>query len=196
MTLHRTHEARTAHPEFSGGSGPMVTHTAAAALAVLRILTGFTFLWAFLDKTFGLHYATPAAKAWINGGSPTEGFLAHVSVGPFQSVFHSIAGTAFANVVFMLGLLGIGVALIAGVAIRAAAVSGVIMLAMMWLATFPIAQTSTDGVPTGSNNPFYDSHFATAIVLVVLAATYAGTTWGLGGRWAKLPFVHKHRWAL
>jgi thiosulfate dehydrogenase [quinone] large subunit len=33
-------------------------------------------------------------------------------------------------------------------------------------------------------------------VLVVLAATYAGTTWGLGGTWARLPFVHRYRWAL
>jgi hypothetical protein len=23
---------------------------------------GFVFLWAFLDKTFGLHYATPSAE--------------------------------------------------------------------------------------------------------------------------------------
>ena len=40
-------------------------------LAVLRILLGFTFLWAFLDKTFGLGHATPAAKAWVGGGSLT-----------------------------------------------------------------------------------------------------------------------------
>ena len=39
------------------------TKTAAKALAVLRISTGFVFLWAFLDKTFGFGYATPSAKA-------------------------------------------------------------------------------------------------------------------------------------
>lgn len=196
MTLHRTHEARTAHPEVSGGSGPMVTHTAAKALAVLRVLTGFTFLWAFLDKTFGLGYATPSERAWIHGGSPTKGFLGGVDVGPFQSFFHSIAGAPWANVLFMLGLLGIGVALIAGVALRLAAGSGVILLALMWLAAFPIAQTSSAGAPTSSTNPFYDSHVADAVVLIVLAATYAGSTWGLGARWARLPFVQSHRWAL
>ena len=37
----------------------------------------------------------------------------------------------------MLGLLAIGVALIAGVAMRIAAISGVVMLAMMWLAEVP-----------------------------------------------------------
>ena len=30
------------------------------------------FLWAFLDKAFGLGYATPSGNAWINGGSPTR----------------------------------------------------------------------------------------------------------------------------
>jgi thiosulfate dehydrogenase (quinone) large subunit len=49
----------------------------------------------------------------------------------------------------------------------------------------------------GHPNPFADSHYIYAIVLVVLAATYAGTTWGLGRTWAQLPpFVHRSRWAL
>jgi thiosulfate dehydrogenase [quinone] large subunit len=47
---------------------------------------------AFLDTTFGLGYATPAARAWINGGSPTKGFLSNVAVGPFESTFHAWAG--------------------------------------------------------------------------------------------------------
>ena len=40
------------------------------------------------------------------------------------------------------------------------------------------------------------SHRPLAIVLIVLAATYAGTTWGLGRTWARLPFVNRNRWAL
>ena len=96
----------------------------------------------------------------------------------------------------MLGLLAIGVALIAGVAMRIAAISGVLMLAMMWLAEVPFAQFTSAGEPTGSPNPFADSHYIYAVVLIVLAATYAGTTWGLGRAWARLPFVHRNRWAL
>src|SRR5687767_233968 len=68
--------------------GAMLTKGAAKALAVTRIATGFVFLWAFLDKTFGFGFGTPAAKAWINGGSPTKGFLSSVEVGPFQDFFH------------------------------------------------------------------------------------------------------------
>ena len=79
----------------------------------------------------------------------------------------------------MLGLLAIGVALIAGVAMRIAAISGVLMLAMMWLAEVPFAQFTSAGEPTGSP-PFADSHYIYGVVLIVLAATYAGTTWGLG----------------
>ena len=97
---------------------------------------------------------------------------------------------------FMLGLLAIGVALIAGVAMRIAAIFGVLMLAMMWLAEVPFAQFTSAGEPTGSPNPITDSHFIYAVVLIVLALTYAGTTWGLGRTWARLPFIHRNRWAL
>ena len=40
-------------------------------LATVRMALGFTFLWAFVDKTFGLGFATAPADAWVNGGSPT-----------------------------------------------------------------------------------------------------------------------------
>jgi thiosulfate dehydrogenase [quinone] large subunit len=195
MNTHAS-QLHTHHPEIAALPGSMITSAAAKGLAVLRVVVGFMFLWAFLDKTFGLHYATPSARAWIHGGSPTKGFLNGVAVGPFQSMFHNIAGAPWADWLFMLGLLGIGVALIAGVAVRIAAVSGVVLLAGMWLATFPVAQWDSTGAATSSTNPLVDDHVVTALVLIVLALTYAGTTWGLGKIWARLPFVNRHRWAL
>ena len=97
----------------------------------------------------------------------------------------------------MLALLGIGVALIAGVTVRLAAVAGVLLVAGMWLAEFPLAMhVSSAGDLTGSTNPLVDYHFLYAVVMVVLATSYAGTTWGLGEMWAKVPFVHRHHWAL
>jgi thiosulfate dehydrogenase [quinone] large subunit len=176
--------------------GAMLTTAAAKALAVLRISTGFVFLWAFLDKTFGLGYSTPSAKAWINGGSPTKGFLSSVDVGPFQSMFHSMAGTWYANGLFMLAMLAVGIALIAGIGMRIAAGAGVLVLAMMWLAEFPLARNTAAGKPSGSSNPITDYHFVYATGLVVLALTYAGHTWGLGRWWAQLPFVQQHRWLI
>ena len=175
--------------EHASNPGPLLTTTAAKALAVLRVITGLVFLWAFLDKVFGLGYATPAARAWINGGNPTKGFLASVHAGPLQGFFHTIAGTWYANWGFMLGLAGIGLALIAGIGLRVAAVSGALLMAFMWLAEYPLGAT-------GSTNPVTDYHFIYAAVVIVLAATYAGHTWGLGRRWAKLPFVQRHRWLI
>ena len=196
MTIQQPIVPSTGHPELAESPGSMMTSTAAKALAVLRITIGFYFLWAFLDKVFGWGYHTPSAKAWIHGGSPTKGYLSGVEVGPFQSQFHAIAGAPWVDWLFMLGLLGIGVAVMAGVAVRIATVSGVVMLAGMWLAEWPMSHLDSTGAATGSTNPFVDDHIMDILVLIVLALTYAGTTWGLGRIWARLPFVAHHRWAL
>jgi thiosulfate dehydrogenase [quinone] large subunit len=176
--------------------GAMLTNTAARALAVLRIATGFIFLWAFLDKLFGLGFATPAARAWINGGSPTKGFLSNVEVGPLQDFFHSFAGNPVVDWLFMLGLLGIGVALIAGIGLRIAAVATTVMMAGMWLAEFPMVQTTAAGEPSMSTNPIVDYHVIYALVAIVAALAYAGHTWGFGRAWSRLPFVQKNRWLI
>ena len=178
--------------------GPERTITAGAAkvLAVFRVVLGFEFLWAFLDKTFGLGYATPAARAWINGGSPTKGFLSRVAVGPLEGTFHAIAGAAWADWLFMAGLLGIGIALILGIGLRAAAVSGTVMMVLMWAAEWPLAKVTSAGEPSMSVNPIVDYHIIYALALIALAVTYAGHTWGLGRWWAKLPFVQRNRWLI
>src|SRR5215218_5759928 len=138
--------------------GAIITARATKFLAIMRVVVGVEFLWAFLDKTFGLGYATPDARAWVHGGSPTKGFLSNVEVGPFQGFFHSIAGDAWADWAFMLGLLGIGVALILGVGMRLAAGAATVMMAMMWAAEWPLAQQTAGGEPSGSTNPVIDYH--------------------------------------
>jgi thiosulfate dehydrogenase [quinone] large subunit len=191
-----TGRSPTAHLEQVEAPGSMITHNAARILAVLRISTGFIFLWAFLDKTFGFGYATPSARAWTNGGSPTKGFLSNVEVGPFDNFFHNIAGDPWADWLFMLGLLSIGVALILGIGMRIAAGAAVLMMALMWAAEWPLDKTTTAGKPSGSTNPITDYHLIYAVTTVVLALTYAGHTWGFGRQWAKLPFVQKNRWLI
>src|SRR5215217_3339543 len=180
----------SAHTEAAPGA--IITTGAAKFLAVL----GFEFLWAFLDKTFGLGYATPAARAWINGGSPTKGFLSRVAVGPFESTFHTIAGAAWADWLFMLGLLGIGIALILGIGLRAAAVSGTVMMLAMWAAEWPLDKLTSAGEPSMSTNPIVDYHIIYALALIALAVTFAGNVWGLGRRWVRLPFVQRYRWLI
>jgi thiosulfate dehydrogenase [quinone] large subunit len=167
--------------------------TGSQALAVLRITTGLLFLWAFLDKAFGLGYTTSPAKAWIHGGSPTRGFLGSVDVGPFTGMLHTWAGTWWANSLFMLGLLGLGVAVTLGVGLRLSSIAGTVLMLLMWIAEWPPARTTSAGKATSSSNPLIDYHVVYAIVLIVLAATAAGTTWGLARRW-NATFAGRNRW--
>ncbi|MEV7389732.1 MULTISPECIES: hypothetical protein [unclassified Streptomyces] len=183
-------------PESGEVTTAAATATSAYALAGLRLVTGFVFLWAFLDKTFGFGYATASGKGWIDGGSPTKGFLSGVAAGPMESTFHDWAGQGWADWLFMLGLLGIGLALIAGIGLRLAAVAGTLMMAFMWIAEWPPAKHLSDGSVSMSTNPFADYHLIYAVVMIALAAAGAGTVWGLGKIWARLPFVSRNRWLL
>ncbi|MFI6010138.1 hypothetical protein ACIBAG_15195 [Streptomyces sp. NPDC051243] len=182
------HRARTAEAAADA------TATSAYVFAGLRLLTGFIFLWAFLDKTFGFGYATQSGNGWIDGGSPTKGFLSGVAAGPMKSTFHDWAGDTWADWLFMLGLLGIGVALILGIGLRPAAVAGTLMMALMWIAEWPPAKHLSDGSPSMSTNPFAEYHVVYAVVLIALAAVGAGAVWGLGKAWARLPIVERHPW--
>jgi thiosulfate dehydrogenase [quinone] large subunit len=148
-----------------------------------RLALGWVFLWAFLDKLFGLGHETAEKASWLNGGSPTKGFLGHSATGAFTGFYHSIAGDAWADWLFMLGLAGIGIALIAGIGVRIAAAAGAIMLVMMWSVVLPPA-----------NNVFMDDHLIYAAVLIGLALVGAGNTLGLGKPWAKLELVKRNPW--
>ena len=152
------------------------------------------FLWAFLDKVFGLGYSTPGARAWVNGGSPTQGFLGTVDHGPFGAMFRSWAGAGWADWLFMLALAGIGIALLLGIGMRIAAVSGTLLLVLMWAAEWPLARFTDAGQPTMSTHPFLDDHLVYAGVLILLALIAAGNTWGLGKFWANLDLVRKNPW--
>lgn len=153
------------------------------ALAATRIVLGFVFLWAFLDKTFGLGFATVADKAWLAGGSPTTGFL-KMGVNPespFAAFFNGLAGNPLVDWLFMLGLLGVGLALVLGVALRAAAVAGTALLVMMWMALVPL-----------ENNPLIDDHIVYATVLWVIAA--GRREFSLASWWTNLDMVKKNKW--
>jgi thiosulfate dehydrogenase [quinone] large subunit len=179
-THHTPADARTTAPAIAETTTQKATRY---VLAGLRLALGWIFLWAFIDKLFGLGFATPAKGAWINGGSPTEGFLGNAVKGPFEGVYHSFAGAAWADWLFMIGLAGIGIALIAGIGIRIAATAGALLLIAMWTAVLP-----------PENNPFMDDHLIYAGVLAALALTAAGDTLGLGRQWSRLPIVQRLPW--
>jgi thiosulfate dehydrogenase [quinone] large subunit len=170
------------------------TDVGATSLAVLRIATGLLFLWAFFDKAFGLGYATQAKNAWFSGGSPTKGFLGRVNVGPFEETLRGWAGAWWADTLFMAGLFAIRVALVLGIGLRIAAVSGSVMMLLMWAAEWPPAQHNSAGELTMSTNPLIDYHVVYALVLIALAATASGATWGLARWWNDLPIVRANPW--
>lgn len=124
----------------------------------LRLGMGFIFLWAFFDKLLGLGFATTGAKAWINGGSPTTGFLSNAAQGPFADIFKSMAGVPFVDWLFMLGLLGVGITLLANRYVAWGSLAGSVMLLLMYLAVLP-----------PENNPLIDDHIIYILVLALIA---------------------------
>jgi thiosulfate dehydrogenase [quinone] large subunit len=127
--------------------------------SVLRTVMGFIFMWAFVDKLFGFGFATTPVKAWIRGGSPTEGFLLHGVRGPLASAFSSLAGIPLVDWLFMLGLLFVGLTLIVNRYVVLGAYAGMLMLLLMYLAAMP-----------PENNPLIDDHIVYILVLALIAA--------------------------
>lgn len=151
-------------------------------MGILRLAMGWIFLWAFLDKTFGWGFATTPGHAWLAGGSPTTGFLSHATTGPFATLFASMAGHPSVDWLFMIGLLCLGLALIFGVGVRIAMYSGVLLLALMYLALLPT-----------ENNPFVDEHVLEALILILIGVTpNAGSFLGLGKWWGSTELVKKY----
>ncbi len=192
MTALRQHErptTETVGSTVSENSAP--SRAAGYALGALRIVIGWTFLWAFLDKLLALGFSTArdpetsvvdrfGDAAWIHGGSPTEGFLAFGAKGPFQDFYNGIAGDAWANWGFMLGLLAIGTAFTLGVTTRLAAGAGALMYLLMWSVVLP-----------PENNPIIDDHTIGLVVVIVLGLFGAGRYLGLGSWWEKQPTVQR-----
>tara|TARA_B100001179_G_C18533440_1_gene378225 strand:+ start:425 stop:850 length:426 start_codon:yes stop_codon:yes gene_type:complete len=128
-------------------------------LTLSRLSLGFIFLWAFLDKTFGLGFATVPEASWISGGSPTHGFLMHATQGPVAIFFQSLAGYAWVDWMFMIGLLFVGLTFITKKYIRLGSYLGAAMLVLMYLALL-----------WPENNPLIDDHIVYALVMLYIGS--------------------------
>lgn len=170
-----------AEPEVKGGR----------FWGALRMALGGVFFWAFLDKLFGLGFATGRLEdgsiqffgpdAWINGGSPTAGYLEFGTKGPFAGFFQGLAGAAWVDWAFMLSLAAIGFGLIFGIGTRLAAIGGIIWLALMYIS----------GYIWPENNPFIDQHVVYAIALAGIAYVGAGRYLGFGRWWESTALVKR-----
>ena len=152
-----------------------------AILAVLRFAMALQLLWAFFDKLLGLGFSTIPENAWIRYGSPTAGFLTRGSTGPLTTFYNLIGGKAATDWLYMLALLLIGIALLLGVGMKIATISGSVLMFLMWSAALP-----------KSNNFFQiDQHIIYIIVLLVLLFSEAGQYAGLGKIWADTKLVRR-----
>src|ERR1700686_2941490 len=95
----------------------------------------------------------------------------------------AIAGAGLVNWPFMIGLIGIVFALLFGVGVRIAAVSGAVMTIRMWSASLP-----------PSDDIFMDNHIIYALVLIGLALVGAGNRLGFGSWWAQTSLVRRFPW--
>lgn len=192
-----TEEVATETPK----AGPPGSRTGWAFLSLTRIAIGFIFFWAFIDKLFGLGFSTCAVRddagvktgtdvmcdsAWVSGGRMTEGYLAS-STGPFAEFFQNLGTQAWTDWPYMIGLAGIGLALMLGIGTKVALWTGPTMLLMMYVSH------SWPGVGGNTTNPFIDDHIiqALAIIAIVLVElTYQSI--GLGHWWRRV--VGKNTW--
>jgi thiosulfate dehydrogenase [quinone] large subunit len=145
------------------------------AWTLLRLLLGWSFLWAFLDKMFGLGFATcrlddgvidfGCDAAMMAGGSPTYGFLTFATQGSHTGAwFEWMASSSpdsinLFDVLFMLALLLGGLALMLGIGVRIAAIGGAILMAFMFLA----------GDVWPENNPINSSHIIEMVAFLGIA---------------------------
>lgn len=168
------------------------TNPAAKVWGLTRISLGLIFLWAFFDKLIGLGFATCrnaetnavdvlCNRAWLEGGSPTAGFLNFGTSGPFADFYQNLAGSAWVDWLFMLGLAGIGLGLVLGIGMRLATWGGTLLLLMMWTAALWPA-----------NNPVLDDHIIYALVLIGLWRVNDQQALGFGQRWAKSNLVKNY----
>lgn len=178
---------------------PIRTPGLQRVVAALRVLVGWTFLWAFLDKLLALGFATGRAEdgtidffseaGWLFGGSPTAGAVGFALKGPFVEPIQTVTGftmteagpqvAAWLDWVYMATMLLIGLGLIFGVMTRLAAIGGIAWMAIFYLGTAIWPEF----------NPVVDSHVETAVVLVGLMLANAGRYYGLGKIWQRYGFV-------
>ena len=204
----RAREQRIDIPEIERLE-PVHTKGLQRVMGILRLAMGWTFLWAFLDKAFGLGFSTGrivneagqatgidffGPDAWIGGGSPTAGAVGFALKGPFADNIQTITGyqmtqagpqvAGWLDWVYMVSLLLIGLGLITGVMTRIAAVGGI-----LWLAAFYVGTAVWP-----EHNPFLDDHVVYAVILVGLILANAGRYWGLGKIWQRYELVRDRRY--
>ncbi|MDP6513900.1 MAG: hypothetical protein QF878_12015, partial [SAR202 cluster bacterium] len=89
--------------------------------------------------------------------------------------FAGMAGSVTVEWLFMVGLLGIGMTLMLGIGVRVGAISGAVMLVLMYASSAILPE----------HNPFLDDHLINAVILLGIAIGLPGYRLGVGRYFAK-----------
>jgi thiosulfate dehydrogenase [quinone] large subunit len=149
-----------------------------------RLALGFVFLWGGIQKII----------VEMSGKMATTGFRSGPSVakGPFADFFNGMAGNWTVEYLVVYGELLIGVALLLGVLVRFASLSGMAMMTLFTIAMWPIADKPTD-------NPIVDVRTFYLVVFAMVFFLAPGRFLGID-RWLEgTRIVQKHkrlRWLL
>jgi thiosulfate dehydrogenase [quinone] large subunit len=161
-------------------------------LGILRIAMGFVFLWPFLDKLFGLGFATAPENSWLAGASPTQGFLQFYGVNqnsPFAFIFADGLGSMYqlVDIAYMGMLLFAGLGLMTGILVRLSSISTIIFMVSIYLSEWIINPAAGSMV----FNPLIDEHIIYILILGLFLIVPVGNYLGLGKKWSEISFVQK-----
>ncbi len=138
--------------------------------------------WGLLDGRFALGWIFLFAgidKLGVDEGWTSAGFLSHISPdNPFQGLFDGLAGDGWVDFIVPWSQVAIGVALISGTLLRAAAFFGALMMILFWATS--LTGGLLDGLPIG-HGWFISEHLVYAAGLFVIASLGAGRLLGIDG---------------
>ena len=140
---------------------------AAWGLLAGRFVLGWIFLFAGIEKL-------AVAEGWTSAG-----FLSHMSPdNPFQGVFDGLAGDAWVDFIVPWSQVAMGLALITGTLLRAAALLGALQMVLFWAAN--LTGGLFDGLPIGYGW-FISEHLVYVAGLLAIASLGAGRLLGVDG---------------
>jgi thiosulfate dehydrogenase [quinone] large subunit len=138
------------------------------AIVLLRVLIGWHFLYEGIAKL--------SLPSWSAAGFLTQ------ARGPFASFFHGLAGNpgalANVNLMTMWGLVAIGLGLIVGCLTRTAAVSGILLILLIYFCNPPFVGYFYS-IPTEGSYIVVNKNLVEAAGLLVIALTNTGQVAGL-----------------
>lgn len=162
----------TTGPAESGGQA--YTKFQTGALVALRILIGWHFCYEGLAKLTSTY--------WTSAGYLAESrWFLH---GTLLKVAASPSGVTAVDVLNEWGLLLIGLGLMLGLLTRAAAVAGVVLLALYYVAAPPFVGYSYT-MPSEGSYLVVNKVLIELVALLVLLAFPAARQWGLDGLFAR-----------